>query len=323
MLCAASLGWQTAAADVIKGIVADRATGAPLVGVFIKDLKSQQVAVSDGDGRFVLDLSRGRHILQSSYTGYRTTNDTVDVKGDAELRVSLAAMELSLGNATVVGTRNRESATAALSTQRGHVVAMQQVAAAEMSRKGLGNAEVAVAAVSGVSRQEGVKNVLVRGLGDRYNATMLNGFPIPSEDSENKNIALDLFSSDVIRSVDVNKVFSGETSGEVTGAHINIGSKEVRKRSELSIDVSAGVNSRTPGADYLSADGMNLLGVADAGEPAQGVYAFPNSLDPSKVSFPLNASIYVSGGRRLMLGGKMPLSVFAAVSYTHLTLPTT
>jgi len=48
-----------------------------------------------------------------------------------------------------------------------------------------------VAQVSGISKQEGVKNVFVRGLGDRYNATLLNGFPIPSEDPEYKNIALE------------------------------------------------------------------------------------------------------------------------------------
>jgi DNA polymerase III alpha subunit len=36
--------------------------------------------------------------------------------------------------------------------------------------------------ISGISKQEGVKNVFVRGLGDRYNVTKLNGFILPSED---------------------------------------------------------------------------------------------------------------------------------------------
>ena len=60
----------------------------------------------------------------------------------------------------------------------------------ELSRKGISDAQAAVAQVSGISKQEGVKNVFT-GLGDRYNATLLNGFPIPSEDPEYKNIALE------------------------------------------------------------------------------------------------------------------------------------
>jgi hypothetical protein len=37
--------------------------------------------------------------------------------------------------------------------------------------------------------------VNVRGLGDRYNSTSLNGLPLPSEDPEYKNIALKFFST--------------------------------------------------------------------------------------------------------------------------------
>ena len=64
--------------------------------------------------------------------------------------------------------------------------------------------------MAGVSKQEGVKNVFVRGLGDRYNATTFNGFPIPSEDPEYKNISLDFFSTDIIQTVGVNKAFNAE-----------------------------------------------------------------------------------------------------------------
>jgi len=99
--------------------------------------------------------------------------------------------------------------------------------ARELSRKGISDALSAVANVSGVSRQEGVKNVFVRGLGDRYNATLLNGFPIPSEDPEYKNIALEFFGTDIIQNIDVNKVFSGKSSSDVGGAIININSKEL------------------------------------------------------------------------------------------------
>lgn len=62
--------------------------------------------------------------------------------------------------------------------------------------------------VAGVSKQDGVKNVFVRGLGDRYNATTFNGFALPSEDPEYKNISLDFFGTDIIQSVGVKKAFN-------------------------------------------------------------------------------------------------------------------
>ena len=95
---------------------------------------------------------------------------------------SMNSDELNLDEAQVVARANRESENILLVEQRKTLTAVQAVGARELSRKGISDARSAVAQVSGISKQEGVKNVFVRGLGDRYNATLLNGFPIPSED---------------------------------------------------------------------------------------------------------------------------------------------
>ena len=86
----------------------------------------------------------------------------------------------------------------------------QAIGAEELSRKGVSNATAAVTKTTGVSKQEGVKNVFVRGLGDRYNSTSLNGLPLPSEDPRYKNIALSFFTTDIIKNINVNKTFSAD-----------------------------------------------------------------------------------------------------------------
>lgn len=80
----------------------------------------------------------------------------------------------------------------------------------------------AVTKVAGISKQDGVKNVFVRGLGDRYNTTTFNGFPVPSEDPEYKNISLDFFGTDLIQSVGVNKAFTAGNGGDVGGAILRL-----------------------------------------------------------------------------------------------------
>ena len=133
----------------------------------------------------------------------------------------------------VVAKANRESENVTMMEQKRSIVAIQTIGAQELSRKGISDAQAAVAKISGISKQEGVKNVFVRGLGDRYNITTLNRYPLPSEDPEYKNISLDFFSTDIIQSIDVNKAFYSNTPADVAGADINITSKGAYGRRQV------------------------------------------------------------------------------------------
>jgi len=155
--------------------------------------------------------------------------------------------------------------------QRQALVATQAVGARELSRKGIGDAQAAVAQVSGISKQEGVKNVFVRGLGDRYNVTLLNGFAIPSEDPEYKNIALEFFGTDIIQNISVNKVFRGSDYSDVGGASINIVSKELVGDHALSFDLSGGINTAVIVPGFLRQDGSGYFGFANTTQPSEGV----------------------------------------------------
>jgi hypothetical protein len=64
--------------------------------------------------------------------------------------------------------------------------------AQELARKGVSDVATAVTKTSGITKQEGSGNIFVRGLGDRYNSTTMNGLPIPSNDPEKKNLNLEI-----------------------------------------------------------------------------------------------------------------------------------
>src|SRR5690606_40347190 len=102
----------------------------------------------------------------------------------------------------------RVSEIALLAERKASSLMLEKIGAQELSRKGVSNAESALTKMSGVTKSASGANVFVRGLGDRYNSTTLNGLTLPSEDPLNKNIALDFFGTSIIQSIAVNKTFN-------------------------------------------------------------------------------------------------------------------
>src|SRR5690554_6826152 len=137
-----------------------------------------------------------------------------------QLTINLTAEESDLDEVVIMVDNRRSSETALLSEQRKSLEIKQQIGAQELSRKGVGDVAAAVAKTSGISKQEGSNNVYVRGLGDRYNSTSLNGLPVPSNDPEKKNINLELFSTDIVEYISIDKTFSSRNTGEIGRAHV-------------------------------------------------------------------------------------------------------
>lgn len=305
---------------VIKGKILDSKTKEPLIGAAILVVGTTNGVAADLDGNFVIsNVKSGTHSLTASYVAYKTATKngiTVQNGQETEVEILLDSEDISLEAVEVVAKANRESENILLMEQKKALVATQTVGARELSRKGIGNAEAAVAKVSGVSKQEGVKNVFVRGLGDRYNATLLNGFPIPSEDPEYKNIALEFFGTDVIQNINISKVFSGYNIGDVGGAIIDISSKELLNSKAFGAEISGGLNTEVTGIDFLRLDGADYFGFSNATQPTKGTFDFPNSLDPSVVNLPMNYGFGLSGGKQFKLGeNRNPLSFFIVGSH--------
>ncbi|MDR2938338.1 MAG: TonB-dependent receptor [Prevotellaceae bacterium] len=310
-----------AQSGTIKGKALDEKTGETLIGasVFLKENPTKG-GIADFDGSYTIaNVPEGTHTVVATYISYKSIEKNVAVESGkaAELDFLLSSDDVVLDAVKVVARANRESENTLLLEQRQSLRATQVVGARELSRKGIGNAQAAVAQVSGISKQEGVKNVFVRGLGDRYNATLLNGFPIPSEDPEYKNIALDFFGTDVIQNIGVSKVFNGSDYSDVGGAVIDITSKSLVGDYALGAEVSAGVNTSAVGVDFLRQDGSGYFGAANKKQPANNQFSFQNSLDPSTALLPLSHSYGVSGGKLYKLGrSENPLSFFVAASHS-------
>jgi outer membrane receptor protein involved in Fe transport len=307
----------------IKGLVKDKNTNEPLVGATVVLEGTTTGTITDFDGNYTVEnIKPGTYTLRCSFISYETKQiPNVQVKAGQSLTFNfdLGESTVEIEDVKVVAKANRESESMLLVQQKNAVLATQAIGAQEISRKGASDAEAAVTKVSGISKKEGENNVFVRGLGDRFNATLLNGFPVPSQDPEYKNISLDFFSSDIIKAVGVNKVFSASMSGDVGGAEININSKELVGEKDLGFSLSSGANSETISEKFLLADGVNTLGYGKrkAESSSLSVYDYPNSLDPGTQDFQLNRGFGFSGGKRLFIGAdKKPLNFYIIGSYS-------
>ncbi len=115
---------------------------------------------------------------------------------------------------------------------------------ADIARTGEGDIAGALQRVTGLS-VVGNGFVYVRGLGDRYSSSLLNGSPLPSPEPLRRVVPLDIFPTNVIASALVQKSYSVNYPGEFGGGVINLTTKAVPEETFLQIGGSVGADTVT------------------------------------------------------------------------------
>lgn len=218
----------------------------PFANVLIKD--STKGTTSDFDGLYELaNVEPGTYTVVYSFLGYETVEiPNVDVEAGkvTTIDIPMSANEgLALDEVVVSTSSRKDSETALLLDQKKAIEIKESIGAQQLEKIGVSDAATATTKISGVTASEASGDVFVRGLGDRYLATTLNGLTVPSDDIDKKNIDLGLFPTRVLRNVSISKTYSASgTADEASGA-INIASRDLTGSSELSISASGGINS--------------------------------------------------------------------------------
>ena len=118
------------------------------------------------------------------------------------------------------------------------------VTQADFERTGDGDAAQALTRVSGLSMVSD-KFVYVRGLGERYSSALFNGSPLPSPEPLQRVVPLDLFPSEVLAGVTVQKTYSARYPGEFGGGVIDLQGLTVPEDSFVKLSAGLGGNSAT------------------------------------------------------------------------------
>ena len=288
----------------------------PFASIAVKGTATGTTA--DENGKYSLDVNPGSFTLVIGFLGYESKEIPVSIAAGEKKTINqaLASTSVQLQDVVIEKTVSREKETALLMEQKNATVIKQNIGAQELTRKGVSDAAAAVTKVTGISKTEGNSGIFVRGLGDRYNSTMLNGMPLPSNEPENKNIALDLFSTDIIQSVGISKTYDVSLYGDMGGANVDILSKEHTGDGKLQVEVGSGLNNKAFGSTFRMADGANKSGFYKVNAPTSiREYQFGTKWSPVTESNPVNGSVGITGGKNFDIGEEGRLSVFGTANY--------
>lgn len=244
----------SAQAFTVKGVVIDHSTKEPLIGATVQVGGTTTGVITDIDGRFEIRDIKGKSCtLVVQYVSYKTQELVVQQGQKEELVIALSPDNQQLDEVTVVARKNLENERALMMERQKSSVAIENIGAREMSAKGISNVEEGVKKISGVSVAS-AGQIIVRGLGDRYSTTTLNGLPIASPNPDHKLIPLDLFPASTVKNITVSKVYEANTFADYSGAHIDIGTKEQTGEDFFSLSFNTGGKFNTLGKDTYRMD---------------------------------------------------------------------
>ena len=252
----------------LRGKVIDGENGEALIGATVSKQGTTTGAVADFDGNYSLALEPGLHNIVFQFVSYQTkTVENVEIKAGevTTLDVSLGSDVEQLAEVVVKAELIKDSEAAVMTLQRKSANVLDGMSSQTFKKTGDGNLAGAIKRVTGVSVQGG-KYVYVRGLGDRYTRTILNGLSIPGLDPERNDVQIDLFPTNVLENVIVYKTFTPDLTGDFTGGVVDVETKSFPEEKSTSISVGFEFNPNMHfNDDFLTYNGGNLdfLGIDD------------------------------------------------------------
>jgi outer membrane receptor protein involved in Fe transport len=230
----------------IVGRVVDAEQGNPIAGAQVEVIGTALATTTALDGRYaVAGVPAGPTSVRVRMIGFApklVTGVAVRSGGTVAQDVALAATAVQLAEIAVTAAAERGTVNRALDEQRNAVNIVNSVSAEQISKSPDSDAGQAVQRVSGVTVQDG-KYVFVRGLGERYTTTTLNGSRIPSPEPERKVVPLDVFPSALLEGITTSKTFTPEQSADFSGAEVNLKTREFPAERIITFTASGGWNS--------------------------------------------------------------------------------
>lgn len=298
---------------------------------------------TDFEGKYEIKLEEGTYTMMYSFLGFDTKEVTaVKVVKNEVLSLDMILKPAGISFETVVITASKALNTevSILNTQRKSVNLMDGISAQSFQKLSVSNVASAIKSVPGVSVQ-GSKYVYVRGLGDRYTKSILNGIDIPGLDPDRNTVQLDIFPTNIIDNVQIVKSFTADLSADFTGGLVNIVTKDFPNKETYSLSIGGSYNpSMHFNSNYLkyNASPTSFLGFDDGSlklpisrqQIIPGAYSnnpalttitklFDPTLKGSKSTSMMDFNFSLTAGNQFYVGENNKLGYLAAISYKNNT----
>lgn len=343
----------TAAQSPVKGrvvgTVVDGETGEAILGANVMLRGTSLGAATDLNGAYVIHADPGTYDLVVSVISYaRHTVTGITIRPDESTTIDVVLSPEAIETEEVVVTarmvQNTE-ATTLLARQRS--IAVSDAISTELiSRSGSSTAADAMTKVTGASVMGG-KYVFIRGLGERYTSTHLNGNELPSSDPDKRTFQMDLLPANLVQNIVTVKSFTPDKPGNFSGGIVDIGTTTFPERFFLKLSSSGSYNSQTSwrnnflsyaggATDWLGVDDGTRSLPSDLADPNLSIpdattartnpeqaqlldrlsKSFNSQMAPIRKSAPVNQKYSLSVGDQITIGG-MPVGLLSSISYAR------
>ncbi|MCH2044973.1 MAG: TonB-dependent receptor [Saprospiraceae bacterium] len=330
----------------ISGTILEAESGYTVIGASVMLQGTSLGTATDLDGLYAFsDVDPGTYSVEITYIGYESKIiEDIEVKAN-----EVTTLDVTLGNApveievvTVSAEVTTNTETSILTMQRKSSSVLDGISSAQIGKTGDNDAASAIKRITGVT-VEGGKYVYVRGLGDRYSKTTLNGSDIPGLDPNRNTVQMDLFPTNLLDNILVYKSFTPDLPGDFTGGYVDIKTKDFPEAFTFNASASIGYNTiATFNSNLLAAPSgrMDWLGFDDGNRqlpttvdgvaipnynPSQFNQAdaqtligqttsFPSTWDVNRQAQPFNHNLSISIGDQIKFN-KSALGIVGALTY--------
>ena len=264
----------------IPGVVIDARSGEAVIGATVMVDGTQLGAATDLHGKFLIkNVPFGTYTLSISSVGYTRSQIAEVVVSESPVSdFSIQLMpEIYEQKAVKVTAKRLSNTEGALLKHRQAAVAVSDAIGADaISKSGSGDAAQAMTKVTGASVVGG-KYVFVRGLGDRYSNTLINGSLAPSADPDKQAVNMDLVPSGLLDNIVVEKTFTPDKPGNFAGGSVNLNTKDIPDHRILAFSTGGSYNTQATSKSILTqhTGSKDWIGMDDGARDLPAMFSDP------------------------------------------------
>ena len=212
---------------------------------------------TDEQGRFSIEIPVGIYnisILHAQFNSVIKTDIKLAEQGMSDYIIEVTPAGTELPEFVVVVPFIEGSLASVLEERKQNNSVANYLSMEQISKSGDSDAASALKRVTGLTLVDG-KFIFVRGLGERYSSTLLNGANLPSPDPTRRVVPLDLFPTGIIESIEVQKGYAATLPAEFGGGTVTLKTISIPQSNFLKVGLSYKSNSQTTGKDGLNYTG--------------------------------------------------------------------
>lgn len=228
--------------------------GHAMQGASIRIGKRNIATQTDYNGDFSLNLPVGIYDVEVSYVAYKTQQIT-DVRiaqgGSTPMIIALSPLANTLEQVIVVSTYKNSNISGLLVKQKNASEISNGISAEQILKTPDLHIGESLKRISGLNSIDN-KFVIVRGIGERYNAAMLDGTVLPSTEANSRQFSFDLIPSDLVDNIIVSKTLTPDMNASFAGGLIQINTKDIPTENFTSLTIGSYYNDQSTGKDFFS-----------------------------------------------------------------------